>query len=166
LSPENLKTLRESLGLNDPFLVRYLKWLGGILRGDFGYSLSSGVAIKISCLIAYRRRLNYQSLRCSFDPFRSILGICQRLAQMAGLSDNILTVLGMVGFDSAVFLGLVAILVFALTFEMAAVEGVDARLRDLWGSSAASNSALAGAGGDDDGRRDALRSFQHVGCVK
>ena len=30
----NIEALRESLGLNDPLIVRYLRWLGGILHGD------------------------------------------------------------------------------------------------------------------------------------
>jgi peptide/nickel transport system permease protein len=36
---------RELLGLNDPAPVRYLRWLGGILQGDFGYSTQSGLPI-------------------------------------------------------------------------------------------------------------------------
>ena len=33
-----LAAMRESLGLNDPFLMRYIRWLGNVLRGDFGYT--------------------------------------------------------------------------------------------------------------------------------
>ncbi|MFI5720420.1 ABC transporter permease [Nocardia sp. NPDC051750] len=32
---------REAYGLNDPLLDRYLSWMGGILRGDFGESFAS-----------------------------------------------------------------------------------------------------------------------------
>ncbi len=39
-SPEVLDQLRRSLGLDDPLLVRYFKWLLGCLTGDFGVSLS------------------------------------------------------------------------------------------------------------------------------
>ena len=46
----NLELLREALGLNDPFLVRYGRWLLNLLRGDFGYSLVSGM--KIETLLA------------------------------------------------------------------------------------------------------------------
>lgn len=42
---ENLELLREKLGLNDPFLVRYVRWLGDMLRDDFGYSIQDGTAI-------------------------------------------------------------------------------------------------------------------------
>jgi peptide/nickel transport system permease protein len=40
-TPESLAVLRERLHLNDPAVVRYLRWLGGILRGDLGTSLTN-----------------------------------------------------------------------------------------------------------------------------
>lgn len=42
VSTENLEALREKLGLNDNVVVRYFRWMGNILRGDFGYSIVSG----------------------------------------------------------------------------------------------------------------------------
>ncbi len=41
-TPEALANLRADMGLNKPALERYLSWLGGILQGDLGNSLSSG----------------------------------------------------------------------------------------------------------------------------
>ena len=46
VNPEQLEALRESYGLNDPFLLRYVRWLGELLHGNFGYSIASGVPIK------------------------------------------------------------------------------------------------------------------------
>lgn len=40
-TPESLALLREKLHLDDPVLSRYLRWLGGILQGDFGNALTS-----------------------------------------------------------------------------------------------------------------------------
>lgn len=37
-TPEAVEALRNQLGLNVPAPVRYLEWMGGILRGDFGTS--------------------------------------------------------------------------------------------------------------------------------
>ena len=45
-SAENLELLRERLGLNDPFIVRYFNWITDILKGDFGYSIANGSSIK------------------------------------------------------------------------------------------------------------------------
>ncbi|KAA9159739.1 ABC transporter permease [Microbacterium lushaniae] len=36
---------REELGLNEPFLVRYVMWLGQALQGNIGYSFSTGEAV-------------------------------------------------------------------------------------------------------------------------
>lgn len=46
MDPADLEAMRDALGLNDPFIVRYMCWLGGVVKGDFGYSLASGVPIK------------------------------------------------------------------------------------------------------------------------
>lgn len=42
---ENLDLLRERLGLNKPFLIRYINWIGNILKGEFGYSIANGTSI-------------------------------------------------------------------------------------------------------------------------
>jgi len=44
-TPESLANLREQLGLNDPPLVRYFQWLGGVLTGDLGVALTNGQPI-------------------------------------------------------------------------------------------------------------------------
>jgi peptide/nickel transport system permease protein len=40
-TPEALATLRHQLGLDQPGWLRYLQWVGGMLRSDFGTSLLS-----------------------------------------------------------------------------------------------------------------------------
>jgi peptide/nickel transport system permease protein len=40
-TPETLAALRRDLGLDVPAWQRYLNWVGGVLRGDFGMSLAS-----------------------------------------------------------------------------------------------------------------------------
>lgn len=41
-TPAEVEALRERLGLNRPFLVRYWEWLSGVLVGDFGTSMITG----------------------------------------------------------------------------------------------------------------------------
>ncbi|WP_336604323.1 ABC transporter permease [Paenibacillus sp. MMS18-CY102] len=38
---ELLELKREKFGLNDPLYMQYANWLGGVVRGDLGYSFSS-----------------------------------------------------------------------------------------------------------------------------
>jgi len=40
-TPENLAEIRKELGLERPAAVRYVEWLGGVVRGDFGHSLTN-----------------------------------------------------------------------------------------------------------------------------
>jgi peptide/nickel transport system permease protein len=44
-TPELVANIRERLGLDDPAYLRYLRWLGGLLTGDLGTSLSNGADI-------------------------------------------------------------------------------------------------------------------------
>lgn len=44
-TPETLDRIREAMGLNEPILTQYVKWIGGILHGDFGTSLISNVPV-------------------------------------------------------------------------------------------------------------------------
>jgi peptide/nickel transport system permease protein len=42
MTDAQLDEIRRNLGLDQPIPVRYLVWLGGVVRGDFGYSIVSG----------------------------------------------------------------------------------------------------------------------------
>ena len=42
---EVLNRAKEEAGLNDPLLVQYGRWLGGVLRGDLGESFNSGTPV-------------------------------------------------------------------------------------------------------------------------
>jgi peptide/nickel transport system permease protein len=44
-TPETVAALREQLGLDDPWYVRYLTWLWGAVRFDFGVSAVSGESV-------------------------------------------------------------------------------------------------------------------------
>ena len=37
-SEEAYQAMKEEMGLNDPFLLRYVKYIGNAVRGDFGNS--------------------------------------------------------------------------------------------------------------------------------
>ncbi len=47
-TPEALANLREEMGLNRPALTRYFEWLGGIVQGDLGQSLTNKLDISES----------------------------------------------------------------------------------------------------------------------
>ena len=45
-TPEALAAVREDLGLNDPLPVRYVRWLGDAVTGDFGQSYTTGQSVR------------------------------------------------------------------------------------------------------------------------
>ncbi len=67
----NIDALRESLGLNDPLIVQYFRWLGNCLTGDLGYSFSgTPIADTIAVRLPYTLELAGYSLILS-----AIIGI-------------------------------------------------------------------------------------------
>lgn len=44
-TPAEVEALREALGLNRPLIAQYTDWISGIVRGDLGTSLLSGVSV-------------------------------------------------------------------------------------------------------------------------
>ncbi len=44
-TPEAVAALREEMGLNRPFFVRYFSWFFGLFRGDFGNSYAYGMPV-------------------------------------------------------------------------------------------------------------------------
>jgi peptide/nickel transport system permease protein len=43
--PEVREALRASFGLNDPIIVRYLRWLAAMAKGDWGFSFASRIDV-------------------------------------------------------------------------------------------------------------------------
>ncbi|HDK26613.1 MAG TPA: ABC transporter permease [Candidatus Atribacteria bacterium] len=124
ISQESLEQLRDSLGLNDPFITRYFKWIRGITKGDFGYSLSSGVPISEIVFDRLPATLELSVAALLISTFLgSILGIISALKK-GTILDNILTFLGMIGVSiPQFFFGLVAILIFSLRLGWLPVGG-------------------------------------------
>ncbi|MEG0442277.1 MAG: ABC transporter permease, partial [Oscillospiraceae bacterium] len=92
VDPAKLEALRELYGLNDPFILRYFKWLGQLLTGNFGYSTTSGVPIKTILLQLFPATLEL-SLAALFisSLLGSFLGIISALKK-GSIGDNVLSV--------------------------------------------------------------------------
>lgn len=114
-SGTNVELLREQLGLNDPFFVRYFRWLGNLVRGDMGYSLVSG--IKIETMIARRLPATFElSLLALFFStiFSIIFGIIEAVKQNTWV-DDLLSVFGVIGISiPPFFIGIILLKIFAL----------------------------------------------------
>ena len=115
MKAEELEKIRESLGLNEPFLVRYFLWLGGVLQGDFGYSLASGVPIKDIVLDRFPATLELSITALILSSILGVLFGSISALKRGTVTDIIFTIFGMLGVSVPVFIfGLIALVIFAL----------------------------------------------------
>lgn len=115
LSPEVRDRLRESLGLNDPLPVRYLKWATAFLRGDMGYSFVSRVPV--AELIAQRLPATLAVVGIAYGLSVAIavpLGTLSALKRHTWI-DRAITTISFIGFSLPTFFtGILAILLFSV----------------------------------------------------
>lgn len=124
-SEESLAQLRETLGLNDPFFTRYFRYIGGILKGDWGLSYKNQIPVKQLIL---ERFPSTALLAFSATVFAVIvgipLGILSAKKQYSAL-DNIATVGALIGVSMPVFwLGLLLVILFALNLRILPSQGL------------------------------------------
>ena len=113
-NPENIEALRESLGLNDPLIVQYGRWLGNLLRGDLGYSLDGTPILQIiQTRLPYTLELSVYAML--FSAVIGIgIGIISAIRQN-GIIDYIGRILAVLGQAVPQFLvGILLIWIFAI----------------------------------------------------
>ena len=115
MKAEEIEKIRESLGLNEPFMVRYFIWLGGVLQGDFGYSLASGVPIKDIVLDRLPATLELSITALILSSILGVLFGSISALKRGTVTDILFTIFGMLGVSVPVFIfGLIALVIFAL----------------------------------------------------
>ena len=124
-TPENLATLRGELGLDQPLVDRYFIWLGKLLQGDMGQSISlhRPVAAEI-----FERLGPTLLLAGSALLLASLMGLAAGIVsaiQHNRVWDRLLTVLVLSGTALPSFwLALLLILIFSVQLEWFPVSGM------------------------------------------
>ena len=124
LTEQQLFELRDAWGLNDPFIVRYVKWVFQLLQGNFGISVTSGVPVSeiIGKALPATLELAAAALIIS-TVLGSVLGVIGAIKR-GTIGDTALTFAGMIGVSiPQFFFGMVCILVFALNNSWLPVGG-------------------------------------------
>lgn len=116
-TPEAIAVLEERYHLNDPFFVRYVRWVGGAVQGDFGVSIQ--LRQEVSTIITQRIGTTFQLV-----VFSSLIIIVFGLAMglVAGLRKGVLdnVVIGLTTISAAVpsFVASIVLLsVFAVNLQ-------------------------------------------------
>jgi peptide/nickel transport system permease protein len=113
-SPEAIKVLEQRYHLNDPFFVRYVRWLGGALHGDFGRSIP--LRQDVSTLIAQRIGTTIQLvLYASFLIIIVGIGLGVLGGLKRGFADTVVIVVTTIGAAVPTFVAAIVLLsVFAV----------------------------------------------------
>jgi peptide/nickel transport system permease protein len=119
-TPETLAVLRAQLGLNEPAPERYVTWLIGFVRGDWGHSLALQVPIADLVLSRTANSFVLAGLALIITVPLSIgFGLLAALRQ-GRLADRAISLVGISGLAIPEFVsGVLLILLFSLTLHIA-----------------------------------------------
>lgn len=117
-SDEDLQRLEEKLGLHDPVYIQYLKWLGKVVRLDFGQSISERRPVSDSIRDRLPNTLYLMATAWVITILIAIpIGVLSAVRQYSKF-DHAVTTFTFVGQSVPIFwLGLILILIFYLTLN-------------------------------------------------
>ena len=116
---EALEKLREHLGLNRPLIVQYLSFLGGLVQGDLGISLTNSKPVSqlILRMLPYSIELSLSAILISI-VIGIPIGIVSALKRNQ-LIDYVGRTLALLGFSTPSFyLGILLLLLFSLHLDL------------------------------------------------
>jgi peptide/nickel transport system permease protein len=135
-TPESVASLREAMGLDDPVLVRYARWAGGMLRGDLGESIyMRGVRI---ASIFWRRVGNSMILALTallfYVPVSIVLGVLAGI-RAGKTTDSVISFLGLATMALPEFVsGIILMTIFSVQLKVLPIASVIPIGETLWGN--------------------------------
>ena len=117
-TPELREQLREIYGLDRPYVVQYLDWIGGVLRGDFGESIRTGEPILPQILTRFKVTAELTILAAIISWIIAIpLGILAAVKRNS-MADRFVRVFALLGVSVPNFsLSILLILFLSLVFN-------------------------------------------------
>jgi peptide/nickel transport system permease protein len=128
------EALRDQLGLNDPILVQYLRWLFDLVRGDLGTSIMHGGASVTSLVFpAFLRSLELAAVSTAVATVVAVpIGVLAATSRRRWV-DSAARVVTTLGFSIPTYvLGIILILVFALQVGVLPPGGYVPFTEDPW----------------------------------
>ena len=124
-TPEQLETMRETYGLNQPPWKRYLIWMGQLGMGNMGRSLISGAPVRDEIFARLPATLQLTATSLLFGiVFGASLGILSAVKQYTWI-DQALTLLGFIWISTPGFVFAIgAIFLFSLKISLFPTSGI------------------------------------------
>lgn len=132
-SPDTLAALRHELGLDQPLLVRYIHWLGGVLSGDLGQSYTYGVPVAGLILERLAVTLPLAVMAVALSVAIAIpLGVLAA-AHRGGLVDAVASVFSQISVAVPAFwVALLLIILFSTTLGLMPAGGFPGWSAGIW----------------------------------
>ena len=130
---EDIARIRKSLGLDEPFLVRFGSWLWGVLQGDLGISIFTN--LPVTRLIGQRIE---PTVALSLSTLLVAIVVAVPLGVVAAWKagqwvDRAVMVFAVLSFSIPVFvLAYMLIFVFSLSLDILPVQGYASIAEGLW----------------------------------
>lgn len=126
-TPEQIAELREEMGLNDPVLIQYARYIFNLVQGDMGESYNSGLKCNVEIFARFPNTLRLTICAISLAVILALpIGIIAAVKQNS-IFDGVSMFIALIGLSMPVFwLGLLLILFFSLRlgwFPSSGAEG-------------------------------------------
>ena len=126
---EQIQAKREELGLNDPVIIQYVRYIGGVVRGDFGtsYRTSEPVLKEIAPRLLTSAKITLGAVAIG-AILGILLGILSALKKYTWV-DSVVLVISMFFQSVPEFVvALVLIMIFAVKLHVLPATGIDSPL--------------------------------------
>ncbi|WP_417423046.1 ABC transporter permease [Hoeflea sp.] len=132
-TPAQIAEIRDRLGLDDPFLTQFVRWVGNIVTGDLGTSIFTG--LPISQMVAQRigPTVSLMAVTLVFAVIVAVpLGVVAAYRQNSWL-DTLVMSTAILGFSVPVFvIGYFLAWIFALKLQLLPVQGYNPLSQGFW----------------------------------
>lgn len=123
-TPEAYQAAREALGVDKPFLVQYLDYLGKIIQGDLGVSNMTGQAVLNDALRVFPATMELAIAATLIGALSGVpLGVWAAVNR-GRWPDHLIRIVSLIGYSVPIFwMGLVGLLVFYAKLNWVAGPG-------------------------------------------
>lgn len=132
-TPAQIAAIRESLQLDDPLVVQYVRWLGNVVRGDLGNSIFSGQPV-FSLILSRAEPTVILATAATLVQVIVSLPLGLLAAQRrGGITDQIVSLFGVAGTAIPPFLiGYALIFTFGVYYGSMPVSGLPGFDAGIW----------------------------------
>ena len=132
-SAADIRHVRETLGLDRPFLIRFMEWFGNVLRGDLGSSVFHGTPVVKLILDRVGPTLSLMFVTMLISVLIAVpIGVLAAW-RAGGFVDRMVVGFAVLGFSVPVFVfGYILAFIFARELQWLPVQGYRTMSQGVW----------------------------------